>query len=239
MILSVMKVRLKGAQKGHSLLKKKSDALTMKFRQTLKKIIDNKLVMGDVMKAVYFSLAEAAYSAGDITQTVIQNADKAQNKIKFQRDNVAGVQLTNFTMHTEGSDNYQLTGLGKGGQTVSRCKDTAQKALKLLVELACLQTAFITLDEAIKITNRRVNGIEYVIIPRFENTIAYVIEELDERDREEFYRLKKIQDKKKIIRAKQKKLADALTKKEADKAMSVDQPARSILEQQHDPDIMF
>jgi len=191
------------------------------------------------MKAVYFSLAEAAYSAGDITQTVIQNADKAQNKIKFQRDNVAGVQLTNFTMHTEGSDNYQLTGLGKGGQTVSRCKDTAQKALKLLVELASLQTAFITLDEAIKITNRRVNGIEYVIIPRFENTIAYVIEELDERDREEFYRLKKIQDKKKIIRAKQKKLADALTKKEADKAMSVDQPARSILEQQHDPDIMF
>eukprot|EP00116_Pleurobrachia_bachei_P008892 sb/3469154/ len=80
-------------------------------RQTLKKIIENKLVMGDVMKAVYFSLAEAAYSAGDITQTVIQNADKAQNKIKFQRDNVAGVQLTNFTMHTEGSDNYQLTGV--------------------------------------------------------------------------------------------------------------------------------
>lgn len=41
---------------------------------------------------------------------MIQNADKAQNKIKFTKDNVAGVQLTNFTMHTEGSDVYQLTG---------------------------------------------------------------------------------------------------------------------------------
>ena len=56
-----------GAQKGHSLLKKKSDALTMKFRATLKKIIENKTVMGDVMKAVYFSLAESTYAAGDIS----------------------------------------------------------------------------------------------------------------------------------------------------------------------------
>ena len=44
-----------------------SDALTLKFRATLKKIIENKTVMGDVMKTVYFSLAEAAYAAGDIS----------------------------------------------------------------------------------------------------------------------------------------------------------------------------
>jgi len=245
MVLTVMKTRLKGAQKGHSLLKKKSDALTLKFRATLKKIIENKTVMGDLMKAVYFSLAEAAYAAGDITQTVIQNADKAQNKIKFTKDNVAGVQLTNFTMHSEGSDVYQLTGLGKGGATVTRCKETAQKAIKLLIELASLQTAFITLDEAIKITNRRVNGIEYVIIPRFENTIAYCIEELDERDREDFYRLKKVQDKKKVIRAKQKKFLEEYAEKEEANATArgagagaTDAP-RNLLETEHDPDIMF
>ncbi len=38
--LQLMKLRLKGAQKGHSLLKKKADALTMRFRMILKKIID-------------------------------------------------------------------------------------------------------------------------------------------------------------------------------------------------------
>ena len=49
------------------MLKKKSDALTLKFRATLKKIIENKTLMGEVMKNVYFSLAEAAYAAGDIS----------------------------------------------------------------------------------------------------------------------------------------------------------------------------
>lgn len=48
----------------------------------------------------------------------------------------------------------------------------------------------------IKVVNRRVNAIEHVIIPRTENTIKYINSELDELDREEFYRLKKVQGKK-------------------------------------------
>lgn len=65
-------------------------------------------------------------------------------------------------------------------------RKSIQEPLKLLVELASLQTAFIILDEVIKVTNRRVNAIEHVIIPRTENTIAYINSELDELDREEF-----------------------------------------------------
>lgn len=44
------------------------------------------------------------------------------------------------------------------------------------------------LDEVIRATNRRVNAIEHVIIPKLENTIKYIISELDEMDREEFFR---------------------------------------------------
>ena len=52
----------------------------------------------------------------------------------------------------------------------------------MLVELASLQTSFITLDEVIKTTNRRVNAIEHVIIPRIERTLAYIISELGRKE---------------------------------------------------------
>lgn len=61
MALTQMKIRLKGAQKGHSLLKKKADALTMRFRALVRKIVENKTLMGEVMKEAAFSLAEANF----------------------------------------------------------------------------------------------------------------------------------------------------------------------------------
>jgi V-type H+-transporting ATPase subunit D len=59
------------------------------------------------------------------------------------------------------------------------------------------QTAFVILDEVIRMTNRRVNALEHVVLPRLENTIKYINSELDEMDREEFFRLKKVQAAKK------------------------------------------
>ena len=47
-------------------------------------------------------------------------------------------------------------------------------SIELLVQLASLQTAFLTLDEAIKTTNRRVNALDSVVRPKLENTISYI-----------------------------------------------------------------
>ncbi|XP_077994614.1 V-type proton ATPase subunit D-like [Glandiceps talaboti] len=235
MALTNMKARLKGAQKGHSLLKKKADALTLRFRQVLAKIIETKVLMGEVMKEAAFSLAEAKFACGDFNHIVVQNVTKASCKVKSRKENVAGVNLPVFELCSDGTDSYELTGLSRGGQQIDKLKKNYAKAVELLVELASLQTSFVTLDEVIKITNRRVNAIEHVIIPRIENTLSYIITELDEREREEFYRLKKIQEKMKKLRAEAEldKLA-RMAKEEGE----TDQPA-NLLQDGEDEDLLF
>jgi len=197
MALTNTKLRLKGAQTGHSLLAKKRDALTTRFRAILKKVDEAKRKMGRVMQLASFSMAEVTYATGDISYLVQEQAKSATFRVKAKQENVSGVVLPAFEVDRVPGSDFNLTGLGRGGQQVIKAREVYAKAIETLVELASLQTAFTILDEVIRATNRRVNAIEHVIIPRLENTIKYVLSELDEMDREEFFRLKKVQGKKK------------------------------------------
>jgi len=189
--------------------------------------------MGRVMQIASFSLAEVTYAVGgDIGYQVQESVKAARFRVRAKQENVSGVLLPAFESYTEeGINDFAMTGLGKGGQQVQRCRETYARAVEALVELASLQTAFVILDEVIKVVNRRgqsmcceptqitladcfvVNAIEHVIIPRTENTIKCrsiarrcavrllimtpdINSELDELDREEFYRLKKVANKK-------------------------------------------
>lgn len=207
-MLAVVKARLVGATRGHALLKKKSDALTVQFRQILKKIVSTKESMGEIMKTSSFSLTEAKYVAGEnIKHVVLENVQNASLKVRSRQENVAGVKLPKFDYFTEGETKNDLTGLARGGQQVQACRVAYVKSIEVLVELASLQTSFLTLDEAIKTTNRRVNALENVVKPRLENTISYIKAELDELEREDFFRLKKIQGYKKRAIEKQQAAA--------------------------------
>ena len=64
---------------------------------------------------------------------------------------MAGVNLPVFETYTDGSDAYEFAGLSRGGQQIQILKKNYQKAVALLVELASLQTSFVTLDEVIKV----------------------------------------------------------------------------------------
>ncbi|KAJ2756255.1 H(+)-transporting V1 sector ATPase subunit D [Coemansia pectinata] len=235
MNLTTTKTRLKGAETGHSLLKRKSEALTTRFRAIVRKIEDAKLKMGKVMQNASFSLAEVAYITGDISYQVRESAKHATFRVSAKQENVSGVLLPAFERDTRmgGGSQFELTGLGRGGQQIQKARAVYMTAVEMLVELASLQTAFVILDEVIKLTNRRVNAIEYVIIPRIENTISYINSELDEQDREEFYRLKKIQGKKK------ERAAVAQRETDAKATARHEMPVRDILAEQVDEDIIF
>jgi V-type H+-transporting ATPase subunit D len=72
--------------------------------------------------------------------------------------------------------------------------------LKVLITIASLQTQFVTLDLALKVTNRRVNALEFVQIPKILSIISWIDRELDEESREDFFRLKKVTDNKKELK---------------------------------------
>jgi len=109
-----------------------------------------------------------------------------------------------------------------------------------LPECSCsVQTAFVILDEVIKVVNRRVNAIEHVIIPRTENTIKYINSELDELDREEFYRLKKVKNNKQRDNDAKEQLEKS-KQSSSDKENAADDPgATDVLGDQEDQDVIF
>lgn len=190
-----MKSKLKGAQTGHDLLKRKSEALTKyvdqckpnrpipiltrnaqtfpryfpsdlhqnsliipnKISEITRRIDEAKRKMGRVMQIASFSLAEVTYAVGgDIGYQVQESAKSARFRVRTKQENVSGVFLPAFESYTtEGNNDFGLTGLGKGGQQVQRCRETYARAVETLVELASLQTAFVILDEVIKVVNRR------------------------------------------------------------------------------------
>jgi len=189
------------------LLKKKSDALKKAFRAILQKIVESKVRMGVDYRDARMGMAEANFAAGDFSRAVEDSASEwTPVRLSKKEENIAGVKIPFFKLLEidEGGD-QNLLGLTQGGQSIQNAKEKFTKFLKILVQIATLQTQFKTLDTALKMTNRRVNALEFVLIPRINEIIDYIKDELDEIDREDFVRLKKTQDNKK----KKKELQNA------------------------------
>ena len=110
-------------------------------------------------------------------------------------------------------DNTQILGITGGGQTLNVTKKHFYEFLKKIVEIATLQTSYLTIDECLKITNRRVNALEYIVVPKIEYVIKYIITELDERSKEEKFKIKKI-----LANKRKHKENEELQKEEAEKA---------------------
>eukprot|EP00549_Striatella_unipunctata_P008816 CAMPEP_0118704968 /NCGR_PEP_ID=MMETSP0800-20121206/19580_1 /TAXON_ID=210618 ORGANISM="Striatella unipunctata, Strain CCMP2910" /NCGR_SAMPLE_ID=MMETSP0800 /ASSEMBLY_ACC=CAM_ASM_000638 /LENGTH=252 /DNA_ID=CAMNT_0006607017 /DNA_START=20 /DNA_END=778 /DNA_ORIENTATION=- len=240
----VFKGKLKAAKGGHKLLKKKADALKAKFRDYAKAIAETKASMSSDASGAFFSLTQAEYAAGNFKQKVAEGSMSARVRVGAGVQNVAGVKLPVFSTYDSGAavDNHSL-GLVGGGKKIVAVREKFTVLLNKLIKLASLQTSFVTLDEAMKVTNRRVNALENVTIPKIEDVLRYISRELDELEREDFTRLKLVQEKKEIemaAAAKQKAAENAAAAKAGKTiARNTDKDITAAFDATDDEDVVF
>ena len=157
----------------------------VKFRDYAKAIAETKANMSSDAASAFFSLTQAEYAAGNFKNKVAEGPMTARIRVGAGVDNVAGVKIPVFTLYETGAtaDNQSL-GLVGGGKKIQNVRDKFTNFIEMLIKLASLQTSFVTLDEALKVTNRRVNALENVTIPKIQAVLDYISRELDELERE-------------------------------------------------------
>lgn len=192
MELRRLKTRLKTATRGHKLLKDKSDEM---IRQFMVYVRENKRLREEIEAELSsalkgFTLARAVSSNAVIEEAVMMPATKAE--ISLSSDNVMSVEVPSISVvEYEGQDKYPYS-----FDTVTSELDasigTLSTLLVKLVKLAEVEKTCNMLADEIEKNRRRVNALEYVMIPQIEETIKYINMKLDENERASTIRLMKV-----------------------------------------------
>lgn len=177
------------AVKGHQLLSEKRDALVSSFFELIKKRREKRKKVEEVLMDAYKSLMLAEMVMGE------ENLRRLAEKIKFERNvnvgrkNIMGVSIPEFEIEKAEMPEYSIF------STFSEFDEMVKKgeeAIKEIVELAEMEGSIQMLGREIEKTKRRVNALEYIFIPRLLATISYIERQLEEREREDFFRRKRI-----------------------------------------------
>ncbi|XP_052742403.1 V-type proton ATPase subunit D isoform X2 [Bicyclus anynana] len=201
-MLREIKNRQEKVNRGYQLLKRKADALRIRGRQAASELATTQAILGHTLREAYISLAAIKFTNGESNALVLENVGEAQIRVERVPENISGVSTVSLQVIEDATatDALRYAGLGAGGHRTTETKKAFRDAVKILIKFASLRNTCVLLDEAIKTTLRKVNGIEKVIIPKLRNTENYILTEMDEREREEFHRLKMVKAKKNMSR---------------------------------------
>lgn len=240
MNMQIFGQKVKAAKKGYDLLKKKNDSLKKRMQDILIKLIERKKLLKELFSKAYFSIAESEWAAGDFYSQVRDQVTKASFTLDIHTDNIAGVQLPIFIIKDSLTTTEKI-GRMKGAAQIEKARLKFKEVLETIIEVASLQTSFIKIDKVIRITSRRVNALEYIVIPRFEGVVRYIRQELDEQAREGKFTLKKVLENRRKAAEEADKLllANAKVGIENDGGkLGVDEE-KNILKDFQDEDILF
>jgi len=180
------------AEKGHKLLEEKRDALVEKFFEIIDKRNNLSQEIDEGFKEAFSSLIQAQMILGEPRVEQIATLAGDIGQIVLETDNIMGVKIPKINMNNIREDVKPSYGFF---ESCSKLDDTQQQFSKLLlklIQLADLEGKIKALTIEIEKTKRRVNVLENNLIPRLQATRKYIEMQLEEREREDFFRRKRI-----------------------------------------------
>jgi len=191
MELLALRKRRAIARRGRDLLREKLDALMIEFFQFVREINALRAKAQDLLAKAYEDYVEAQMALGymKLEQTAVGVEDRFTIETKSR--NIIGVTIPYIQVNLK-----PLTTFPYDPYDTSIKLDEAYlkmaEAIKAIAELSSAEAAVKKLAEAIAATKRRVNSLDYIVIPRIVTTVRYIEMHLEEAEREDFFRLKRI-----------------------------------------------
>ena len=196
MELNRLKKQLVVARRGHKLLKDKRDEL---MRQFLELVKENKILREDVetlLGEAYkeFVIARAVMKPHQLNEALMHGKDPVTVDIDTQ--NIMSVEVPIFNVFSERSvrDDSFPYGMASTSGELDMSVSALNKVFPAMVKLAEVEKTTQLLADEIEKTRRRVNSLEYVLIPGYEQTIRSITMKLDESERGNLTRLMKVKD---------------------------------------------
>jgi len=189
--------RIELSERGHDTLEKKRDGLIMEFMDILDQAQDVRSDLEASYSSAQRSIDLARAMEGDVTVRGAAAALKEHPQITTQSKNIMGVVVPQIES-SKVKKSLDERGYGVMG-TSARIDEAAsayEELLEQIILAAEVETAMKKMLEEIETTKRRVNALEFKLLPELNENREYIEQKLEEQEREEIFRMKKIKAKK-------------------------------------------
>ena len=196
MELTNLKRKLVTARRGHKLLKDKRDELMRRFLDLVRENKKLRIEVEEGIKQANAAMSVARCVMSDKALDVALMLPTQEMSLEVGEKNVMSVMIPVFDVRFKTADENEIYSYGFA--ETSGDLDTAVKALSdimpKMIRLAEIEKSCRLMADEIEKTRRRVNALEHVMIPQYEETIKYISMKLDENERSTTTRLMKVKD---------------------------------------------
>jgi len=208
--------RIELSERGHDTLEKKRDGLIMEFKE----ILDQAQSVRENVESDYQDAQQTIDMArameGDVAVRGAATALKDHPEISTEAKNIMGVVVPQIES-TSVQKSLDQRGYGVLGTSarIDEAAEAYEELLESIILAAEVETAMKKMLDEIEKTKRRVNALEFKLLPELHDNKEYIEQKLEEQEREEIFRMKKIKDKKEEAEKAERAEAEAADAEEA------------------------